>query len=205
MLIKPPELRPGDKVAAVTLSWGGPGTFPHRYEAGKRQLQDEFGLHVVGARHALKDAEWIARNPKARGRLLGGCLGVLDWLRGTQVWPEPPAWRDAILFLETSEDAPPPAVATYFLRTLAAMGILQRLAGLLFARPGGGIRQEKFDDYDQAILKVVAEEEGLTELPIITRMDFGHTDPMLVLPYGALAEIDVEREMVAIVENGVTE
>ena len=37
-LVKPPKLQPGDRVATVSLSWGGPGTFPHRYAAGKRQL-----------------------------------------------------------------------------------------------------------------------------------------------------------------------
>jgi len=28
-LIKPHKLNHGDKVAAVTLSWGGPGSFPY--------------------------------------------------------------------------------------------------------------------------------------------------------------------------------
>ena len=64
--IRPERLRPGDIVAAVTLSWGGPGTFPHRYAAGKRQFEEEFGCRVVETRHALRDAAWIAANPKAR-------------------------------------------------------------------------------------------------------------------------------------------
>ena len=64
--IKPERLRPGDKVAAVTLSWGGPGTCPHRYAAGKRQFEEEFGCRVIETRHALRDAAWIAANPKAR-------------------------------------------------------------------------------------------------------------------------------------------
>src|SRR5688500_16109590 len=65
-LRKPPHLQPGDTVAAVSLSWGGPGTFPHRYQAGKRQFEEAFGVRVVEARHALRDADWLARNPKAR-------------------------------------------------------------------------------------------------------------------------------------------
>src|SRR5687767_6483949 len=65
-MIKPQKLQPGDTVAAISLSWGGPGTFPHRYEAGKRQLQDEFGLKVVETAHALRGAAWLHKNPKAR-------------------------------------------------------------------------------------------------------------------------------------------
>jgi muramoyltetrapeptide carboxypeptidase LdcA involved in peptidoglycan recycling len=44
----------------------------------------------------------------------------------------------------------------------------------------------------------------LTELPIVTNMDFGHTDPVMVLPYGIQAEIDCERERFAILENAVS-
>ena len=50
-MIKPKILQRGDKVAAISLSWGGPGTFPHRYEIGKHQLQNDFGLNVVETPH----------------------------------------------------------------------------------------------------------------------------------------------------------
>jgi muramoyltetrapeptide carboxypeptidase LdcA involved in peptidoglycan recycling len=65
-LLKPRKLQPGDRVATVSLSWGGAGTYPHRYEAGKRQLQDEFGLQVVEMPHTLCGADWLSRNPRAR-------------------------------------------------------------------------------------------------------------------------------------------
>lgn len=138
-----------------------------------------------------------------RGHLIGGCFEVLDWLRGTHFWPDADVWQDAILFLETSEDAPSPQAVKYGLRTYAALGILQRLAGILFARPGGPISPEKFADYDQALLEVVAGEAGLGDLPLVAGMDFGHTDPMFVLPYGIQAEIDCDRSRFSILENAV--
>ena len=345
-MIKSKKLQPGDKVATVSLSWGGPGTFPHRYEAGKQQLQDEFGLVVVEMPHTLKDADWLYRHPQThaedlmaafadpsikgiistiggddsirllpyldldvirsnpkvfvgysdttithlacfkaglvtfygpaimagfaenggmfpymvesvrktlfstepigeitpnangwtvelidwadpanqtqrrmlnsstgwrflqgqgvrQGRLIGGCFEVLDWLRGTAFWPTIDDWQDAILFLETSEDAPSPEMVKYSLRTYAALGILQRLSGILFGRPGGQITPEEHEAYDSILLQVVAEEHGLTNLPIIAGMDFGHTDPMFVLPYGVEAEMDVENEQFRIIEAAV--
>ena len=39
---------------------------------------------------------WIQGNGIHRGRLMGGCIEVLDWLRGTDVWPRREAWKDAI-------------------------------------------------------------------------------------------------------------
>jgi muramoyltetrapeptide carboxypeptidase LdcA involved in peptidoglycan recycling len=65
-MIKPRKLQPGDKVAAISLSWGGPGTYPHRYEAGKQQLQAEFGLTVIETPHARSDAAWLKCNPRIR-------------------------------------------------------------------------------------------------------------------------------------------
>src|SRR4051812_4001139 len=65
-LIKPKRLFPGDKVATISLSWGGAGELPDRYQRGKKQLQDIFGVQVVETSNALKSADFIARNPKAR-------------------------------------------------------------------------------------------------------------------------------------------
>lgn len=345
-MIKPKKLNAGDKVATVSLSWGGPSVFPHRYQIGIQQLQNEFDLQVVEMPNTLKDADWLARNPKARaddfmqafadpsikgifatiggddsirllpfidlniiknnpkvfmgysdttishlichkvglvsfygpcvmaefaenggifpyiieslrktifsseiigelnpatdgwtvehidwadpanqkirrklnpstgwkflqgkgvhrGHLLGGCIEVIDWARGTELFPT--IWQDAVLFLETSEEAPPPELVKYILRTFAAMGILKQISGILFGRPGGQLPPEKFNEYDQAILQVVNQEENLTDMPIITNMDFGHTSPMFVLPYGVQAEMDFQNKKFSILENSVTD
>jgi muramoyltetrapeptide carboxypeptidase LdcA involved in peptidoglycan recycling len=67
-LTKPEKLKPGDKVAAVSSSCGGPSVFPDRYEIGKRQFEKEFGVHVVEIPHTLKSAEWISEHPKERAQ-----------------------------------------------------------------------------------------------------------------------------------------
>jgi muramoyltetrapeptide carboxypeptidase LdcA involved in peptidoglycan recycling len=36
-------------------------------------------------------------------------------------------------------------------------------------------------------------------------MDFGHTSPMFILPYGLQAEIDCDNQQFSIVENAVTD
>ena len=71
--------------------------------------------------------------------------------------------------------------------------------------PGGGVPPAKFSKYDEAILQVVVDEQGLTDLPIISGMDFGHTDPMFVLPYGVQAEVHCERRELSIVEAAVVD
>jgi muramoyltetrapeptide carboxypeptidase LdcA involved in peptidoglycan recycling len=48
---------------------------------------------------------WLQGKGCHRGRLVGGCLEVVDWLRGTPIWPDQSVWRNSIVFLEISEDA----------------------------------------------------------------------------------------------------
>lgn len=65
-LIKPPRLRPGDTIAAISLSSGLAAAMPHRYAAGKRQLEATFGVRVVEAPHALHDDDFLYHHPQAR-------------------------------------------------------------------------------------------------------------------------------------------
>lgn len=64
---------------------------------------------------------WIQGQGVTSGLLIGGCLEVLDWLRGTAVCPDQTMWQNAILFLETSEEAPPPKQVVRLLRVLSTM------------------------------------------------------------------------------------
>jgi hypothetical protein len=46
-LKKPERVKRGDTVAAISLSSGMAGLAPHQYQAGKRQIEEIFGLKVV--------------------------------------------------------------------------------------------------------------------------------------------------------------
>jgi muramoyltetrapeptide carboxypeptidase LdcA involved in peptidoglycan recycling len=46
-LVTPPACQPGDRVAILSPSWGGPGIFPAIHERGLRVLTDEFDLIAV--------------------------------------------------------------------------------------------------------------------------------------------------------------
>lgn len=66
MIRKPPRLRAGDTIAAVSLSSGLAAQLPDRYAAGKRQLEEAFCLKVIEAPNALASDEWLYRHPEAR-------------------------------------------------------------------------------------------------------------------------------------------
>lgn len=76
--IKPPRLKPGDTVAAISLSSGMAEMFPHRYEAGKRQFESTFGVRVIEAPNALRADDWLRQNPQARAEDLHWALANPD-------------------------------------------------------------------------------------------------------------------------------
>lgn len=141
------------------------------------------------------------------GHLLGGCVEVLEFMKGTDYWPPLTAWDKAILFLETAEfDAGTEALIrphqlTWILRNYAAQGILSKLNGIILGRP---YHNRYAHEYDQALLTVVREEQGLDQLAIITGMDFGHTSPTFTLPYGIQARIDCEAQTFSLLESGLS-
>jgi muramoyltetrapeptide carboxypeptidase LdcA involved in peptidoglycan recycling len=87
------------------------------------------------------------------------------------------------------------------LRALAATGALEEVRGILYGRPYGD--EASFEAYDDDLLRVLAELK-LPSLPVITRMDFGHTDPKFVLPIGVEAEIDCDGKQIRLLESATT-
>lgn len=67
-LVKPQRLCRGDKVATVSLSWGGAGDkdLLWRYNLGKKRLQELFGLEVVEMPNTLKGSDYLYHHPEKR-------------------------------------------------------------------------------------------------------------------------------------------
>lgn len=135
----------------------------------------------------------------AQGRLIGGCVEVLEMAKQTPLWPNDDAWKGAVLFLETSEDMPEPTYVEYWLRNYGTQGILNKINGIIWGKP---YDNKYYDEYKEVIYKVLKELE-LNNLPVLYNVSFGHTLPMTVIPYGALAEINCEEKSFSILESGV--
>jgi len=166
---------------------------------------DWFNLQLQNTKRKLTKSNgwtWLQGSTKVQGRLIGGCVEVLEFLKGTEWWPSPTEWEDKILFLEPSEEMMLPANLRWVLRNYAAQGVFEKIKGLIFGRP---YHNKYADEYNNILLQVIRDEQGHNQMPIITEMDFGHTDPIFTLPYGVMAEIDCEQQTFSILESGVAE
>lgn len=147
--------------------------------------KDKHGYEVIGGRG------------EARGHLLGGCIDVFMMANGTEIWPKLSEWKNAVLFVETSEDRPSPDFVKWTFRNLAAQGILKIINGIIVGKPQS---ETYYEEYKTAITQVVVNEEHLDNLPVFYNVNFGHSKPIGIIPYGVEVKLDCENKTVALTE-----
>jgi len=67
-LLKPKRLFPGDKIAIISPSWGGPFCFHHIYEDGLDFIKNELNLEIVEFPTARMNPKILHDNPELRAK-----------------------------------------------------------------------------------------------------------------------------------------
>ena len=102
-----------------------------------------------------------------------------------------------MLLLETSEEMPGAIEVERILRSFGERGLLRSFAGVLvgrpkawsFERPLGGDEKAVYRRDQRVAIERAFAEYGNDPL-IVFDVDFGHTDPQLVIPIGGRVRID---------------
>lgn len=136
-----------------------------------------------------------------RWELFWWCLQVLDLLKWTKYFPEKSFFKNKILFLDIAEDdwVQLNRIKATF-RNYAVSWIFNEISWLLIWRARDYSDEEKIQ-LNQTIIDVVSWEFWITNLAIITNLDFGHTDPQWILPLGINAEFDIENMSFKLLES----
>ena len=141
--------------------------------------------------------EMLQGSGSVEGRLLGGCIDVFPMMMGTSIWPSAEEWRGKILFIETSEEDMPCDYLTWYLRGLAAQGIFDAVSGIIVGKPA---RRDKYEPYKEVYRRVVGGEAGRPDIPILYNVNFGHANPIGVIPYGIMCRLDADRKELTLLE-----
>ena len=172
------------------------------YAEGYPNWSDLSKLGEVLPKRSSSGWRWLQGERSVEGRLFGGCIEVLEFLKGTKFWPRAEFWNDKIVFFETSEETPPVENVRRMLRNYGVQGVFERANALLFGRAHGYAEPEK-QDLERAIIDVVTGEFGCSDLPIVANMDFGHTVPQFILPLGVTAQLDCRTKTFRLVESAL--
>jgi muramoyltetrapeptide carboxypeptidase len=137
----------------------------------------------------------IYKKGQAQGRLLGGCLSLINPLIGTAYMPD---LKGALLFIEdVNED--PYQIDKAFHQWKHA-GILENLAGLIIGKMTKcKVRKPPTLTLDQVIRDMVPYIPG----PVVANVDFGHTPCKLTMPNGIMGEIDTRTCSLTLLEKPV--
>ncbi len=131
------------------------------------------------------------------GRLWGGCLETLDLqFAANQYLPELEDFDDIVMYIETSEELPSAGFVYRFIAALGERGILERIGGMLVGLPKAQflhvLPSEGKAQYlanQRAAIEQALEDYGC-KLPVVFNLNFGHTDPQLLIPNGGIVRID---------------
>ncbi|KAI1323861.1 peptidase family S66 [Xylariaceae sp. FL0255] len=139
---------------------------------------------------------------RVEGRLFGGCITVMARLAGVRAIV--PDWKGRIVFIETATENPLERVQAG-IADLIAQGVFDDAAGVVVGRPHGYDEPERREAYINVVRSLLCEGRlgEKTDFPVLFGVDFGHTTPMVTLPYDAVAMMDGANDRFAIVESGV--
>ena len=141
---------------------------------------------------------WLGPPAAVTGPTWGGNLEILQWTLAVGRFVRPvEEYAGSVLVLETSEELPPAEEIFRMLRNLGERGMLDVASALVFGRPpvtdhdhpleasaAVASRAERRD----AVRRIL--EEYRPDLPAVLDVDFGHTKPQWLLPYGGPVTVD---------------
>jgi muramoyltetrapeptide carboxypeptidase len=148
-------------------------------------------LEDVRPRKMKQNSGWdIVFGGKASGILIPANLNTLCHLIGTEYMLD---LNNAILFLEDDADESASTVQR-MLQHMKCAGCLDNIKGIVFGR-----FQEKSSVSREDIHFVLNNVFGAVTFPVISNVDFGHTDPLLSLPLGKEVTLDTDMLKISVV------
>ncbi len=134
----------------------------------------------------------------AKGTLWGGCVeSLIAQVSAAKYLPKDEDLDGAILFVETAEDIPEHWIIEYLLTGFGERGWFDKFQAVLVGRPKvwdfnkqNSLEEKlKYSEEQRAtVIKTVRQYNK--HIPIVQNLDFGHTDPQMMLPSGGTVRIE---------------
>ena len=177
----PYELQPSTEYCDVDLDWADPATF-----AAEPTMSPASGWTWHQADRVVEGASW------------GGNIEILSWLAmADRCIGDPDRFGGGVLLLESSEEMPQAEAVYRILRNLGERGLLSPFDAVLVARAKSWSFEQPLDPAagqayrnGQRAAVLRAFSEYAPEAMIVFDVEFGHTEPQIVLPYGGLIRVD---------------
>ena len=176
-----------------------------------------YGVEQIGISRNINNEthgfELLNGNGIVDGILYGGCIDTIynaytgkrfdgkffyesDIVNKYNILPTLDEYKEMILFLETSDLQPTKEELKEYLLEFKKRKILESVKGILFGKP----KEEKYyDEYKNVIKEIFSD----IDTPVLYNLNFGHSLPRCIIPYGIHATVDFDKKRV-IVDEPIT-
>jgi muramoyltetrapeptide carboxypeptidase LdcA involved in peptidoglycan recycling len=188
-----------DSLRAALLT-SGEFVLPENTEYGDvdKDWADPESFDSPPSMEASSGWSWHNADQVVESATWGGNLEILSWLLMADRDIRPPeAYRGMILLLETSEELPSATEVFRVLRNMGERGLLRQFPAILLARPKAWSLDRRNSPEEKAAYAKEQREAVSRALSVyapgamvVFDVDFGHTDPQLVIPYGGRVRVD---------------
>jgi muramoyltetrapeptide carboxypeptidase LdcA involved in peptidoglycan recycling len=173
----------------VDLAWSDPSTFTRERPAAFAQPWT-----------------WLDAERVVEGITWGGNLEILSWLAMANLEILPPdEYEGCVLMIETSEEMPSADEVYRILRNFGERGLLRQFPAVLVGRakawsmdrPLEGADKEAYRRNQREAVTQALGEYARRPL-IVFDIDFGHTEPQYVMPFGGRIRVDGPRRQITV-------
>ncbi|VVB76101.1 LD-carboxypeptidase [uncultured archaeon] len=133
----------------------------------------------------------VINSGKARGTIIGGNLCTLNLLQGTEFMP---SLKNTILFIE-DDYMSNPQLFDRDLQSLLHLPDVDKVKAVLVGR-----FQNESNISDKLLNRILLTKKELKGIPLITNLNFGHTDPIITFPIGGEVAIDTTDKQKPLIE-----
>jgi muramoyltetrapeptide carboxypeptidase LdcA involved in peptidoglycan recycling len=175
------EIRPVELFSDEELSWADPAS-----------------LASSAAAYPSAGWFWHQGDRVVTGPTWGGDLEILHWTLAADRWVRPVEdYAGCVLLVETDEELPTDVEVFRMLRNFGERGLLEQFPAILVGTAKGSVfdnprpvpeRIAYREAQRAAVLRAVQDYHP--EAMVVFGVDFGHTDPQWVLPYGGKITVD---------------
>ena len=184
-----------DETLAAFLAICGAGerTLPHRLPTPTHWTEERLDWEQqTRAKQCQPNRLISVGSGRVRGRLIGGNLNTLAGIWGSPYMP--PIETGDILLLEDSLMSAETVERSF--AHLKLCGVFERIGALVLGK------HELFDGQGSGKrpLDILLEQVGEPRFPILAEFDCAHTHPMLTVPLGIEAELDLDAQRLSLCE-----
>ena len=172
--------------------------------------RESYGIDEIGkprkSQKELHGFEVLNGKGKVTGNLYGGCLDSLYDIYTSErygneneiyskynILPTLEEWKEKILFIETSEERMKPDKLEKILNYFKDRKILETVKGIIVGKP---IDEKYYEEYKEIYKKVFKD----INTPVLYNVNFGHSVPRCILPYGLKSTVDYDNKKITIDE-----